>query len=116
MPRCPRVPDDSRSRGLAPLLALSLVLVLVTAGSAQGWWLTNLHNGLLALAFTAVGAYVLHQRPGHVEGRLMLATGVVEAIIFVGRQVGHADSGSHLEWWAWAGRLAGTARDRPGHV
>ena len=92
-----------RSRGLAPLLALSLVLVLVTAGLAQGWWLANVHNGLLALAFTAVGTYVLHQRPGHVEGRLMLAAGVVEAVMFAGRQVGHAGSAAHLEWWAWAG-------------
>ncbi len=92
---------DSRPRGLVPLLALSAVLVMVTVGMAQGWWLANLHNGLLALSFTAVGAYVLHQRPGHLEGRLMLATGLVEAVIFLGRQLGHA-SGSH-DWWAWLG-------------
>ena len=97
------MPPTQRSRGLAPLLSLSLVLVLVTAGAAQGWWLANVHNGLLALAFTGVGTYVLHQRPGHVEGRLMLATGVVEAVMFAGRQVGHAGTATRLEWWAWAG-------------
>ena len=37
--------------------------------------LTNLHNGLLALAFSLVGAYVLRQRRGHPEGVLLLATG-----------------------------------------
>lgn len=78
------------------LLALSLVLVLVTAGLAQRLLLSNLHNGLLALAFTAVGAYVLHQRPGHTEGRLMVAAGLVEGVVFAGRQVDHG-------WWAWAG-------------
>lgn len=86
----------SRLRGLVPLLALSAVVVLVTAGLAQRWWLPNLHNGLLALALAAVGAYVLHQRPGHREGQLMLAAGLVEAVVFAGRQ-------SRSEWWAWAG-------------
>ena len=94
---------DSPLRGLAPLLALSVVLVLVTIGLAQGWWLPNLHNGLLALSYTAVGAYVLHQRDGHLEGRLMMLIGGVEAVMFLGRQVAHADTGSYVDWWAWAG-------------
>ena len=92
-----------RPSGLAPLLALSAVLVVVTAGLAQGWWLPNLHNGLLALAFTAVGVYVLHQRPGHLEGRLMMVVGGVEAVMFLGRQVAHADDASYVEWWGWVG-------------
>jgi DNA-binding CsgD family transcriptional regulator len=90
-------------RGLAPLLTLSVVLVLVTSGLAQGWWLPNLHNGLLALSYTAVGAYVLHQRSGHLEGRLMLVIGLVEGVMFLGRQVAHADTSSSVDWWAWAG-------------
>ena len=90
-------------RGLAPLLALSVVLVLVTVGLAQGLWLPNLHNGLLALSCTAVGAFVLHQRAGHLEGRLLLLIGAVEAVMFLGRQVAHADTGSYVDWWAWAG-------------
>lgn len=86
----------SRLRGLVPLLALSAVVVLVTAGLAQRWWLPNLHNGLLALALATVGAYVLHQRPGHREGQLMVAAGLVEAVVFAGRQ-------SSSSWWVWAG-------------
>ncbi|HRD63565.1 MAG TPA: hypothetical protein PL137_21880, partial [Nocardioides sp.] len=94
---------DSRPRGLVPLLALSAVLVLVTVGLAQGIWWPNLHNGLLALSCAGVGAYVLHQRPGHLEGRLLVVTGLVEAVMFLGRQVAHADTGSYVEWWAWLG-------------
>jgi DNA-binding CsgD family transcriptional regulator len=86
-----------------PLLTLSVVLVLVTAGLAQGPWLPNLHNGLLALSCTAVGAYVLHQRAGHLEGRLLMVTGAVEAVMFLGRQMAHGNAGSYEEWWAWAG-------------
>jgi DNA-binding CsgD family transcriptional regulator len=93
----------SQLRGLAPLLTLSVVLVLVTVGLAEGWWLPNLHNGLLALSCTVVGAYVLHQRSGHLEGRLLMVIGVVEAVMFLGRQVAHAGAGPSVEWWAWAG-------------
>ena len=93
----------SKLRGLAPLLTLSVVLVLVTAGLAQGLWLPNLHNGLLALSCTTVGAYVLHQRPGHLEGRLLMVIGAVEAVMFLGRQVAHADRATYVDWWAWTG-------------
>jgi DNA-binding CsgD family transcriptional regulator len=82
---------------------LSAVLVLVTVGLAQAWWLPNPHNGVLALSFTSVGAYVLHQRPGHLEGRLMMVTGSVESVMFLGRQVAHEGAGQYVEWWAWAG-------------
>jgi DNA-binding CsgD family transcriptional regulator len=86
-----------------PLLVLSAVVVLVTFGFARGLWLENLHNGLLALAFSVVGAYVLFQRPGHREGILFMATGVVEAVTFLGRQVGHSASSDVSRWWAWLG-------------
>lgn len=86
-----------------PLLLLSLAVVLVTLGFARGFWLANLHNGLLALAFTGVGAYVLFQRPGHREGILFTATGVVEAVIFFGRQVGHHSASGGSSWWGWLG-------------
>jgi DNA-binding CsgD family transcriptional regulator len=92
-----------RLRGLAPLLVLSVVLVLVTVGLAEGWWPSNLHNGLLALSCSAVGAYVLHQRPGHLEGRLLLVTGMVQAVMFLGRQVGHVGTAPNVDWWAWVG-------------
>jgi DNA-binding CsgD family transcriptional regulator len=97
---------DTESRGArwpAALLVVSGVVVLVSFGQARGVWLSNLHNGLLALAFTLVGAYVLFQRPGHREGRLFLATGVVEAVLFFGRQVGHSPRSSGSQWLGWLG-------------
>ena len=72
-----------------PLLLVSLVVVVVAFGLSRGLWLSNLHNALLALALTIVGAYVLFQRPGHREGLLFMAAGVVEAVMFFGRQVAH---------------------------
>jgi DNA-binding CsgD family transcriptional regulator len=99
--------DPHGIRGLVPSLLLSCVVVLVALGLGHGVWLENLHNGLLALAFTGVGAYVLLQRPRHREGLLFLATGLVEAVMFYGRQVGHAApagfSAGATSWWAWLG-------------
>jgi DNA-binding CsgD family transcriptional regulator/predicted small integral membrane protein len=96
--------DSRRVRGLAPLLALSVVVVLVVWGQARTAWLwSNVHNGLLALAFTTVGTYISFQRPRHREGRLFLATGIVEAVIFFGRQIGHATTGPGRDWWGWLG-------------
>jgi DNA-binding NarL/FixJ family response regulator len=90
-------------RGLTPLLFTSGVVALVVFGQARGLWLTNLHNGLLALAFAFVGAYVLFQRPGHREGVLFLVTGVVEALLFFGRQIGHSPTSAADRWWGWLG-------------
>src|SRR4051794_6960263 len=50
-------------RGLVPLSVLGGVVVLIALGVGRGVWVSNLHNGLLALSFTAVGAYVSTQRP-----------------------------------------------------
>jgi DNA-binding CsgD family transcriptional regulator len=90
-------------RGLVPLLIVSGVVVLVAFGLARGLWLSNLHNGLLAVTFAFVGAYVVFQRPGHREGVLFLMTGVVEAVMFFGRQVGHAPTSDGSRWWGWLG-------------
>jgi DNA-binding CsgD family transcriptional regulator len=95
--------DGRAVRALLPLSLLSTVVVMVTLGLARGLWLPNLHNGLLALAFTTVGAYVLFQRPGHLTGALFLATGVVEAVIFLGRQVGHVPGAADGTWLGWLG-------------
>ncbi|MCU1391907.1 MAG: LuxR family transcriptional regulator [Ilumatobacteraceae bacterium] len=92
-----------RWQGRWPLLAVSAGVVLVTAGFAQGVWLANLHNGLLGVAFTFVGAYVLFQRPRHREGALFLATGLVESLMFLGRQIGHSSSAAAARWWGWLG-------------
>lgn len=96
----PRAPQ-----GLAPLLVVSGTVLLVTWGMAQGVWLTNLHNGLLALAFVLVGAHVLRHRPGHREGVLLLAAGAVQGVLFWGRQVGHAGDPDRagVQWAAWLG-------------
>ena len=80
-----RCHDDGMStasrlpRGLVPLLVVSGCVLLVSWGLAEGVWLSNLHNGLLALSCTLVGAYVLLQRRGHPEGVLLLAAGAVAA-------------------------------------
>jgi DNA-binding CsgD family transcriptional regulator len=95
--------ESRAARGLVPLLVVSGVVVLVSFGQARGMWLSNVHNGLLALAFTLVGAYVLFERPTHREGRLFLATGVVEAVLFFGRQVGHSPTSAASEWLGWLG-------------
>ena len=95
--------DPRGPRGLVPLLLVSGVVVAVAVGLARGLWVPNLHNGLLALAFTFVGAYVLFQRPGHREGRLFLVTGVVEAVLFLGRQIGHAAAPGTGRWRGWLG-------------
>lgn len=95
--------DVRAVRGAPPLLLVSAVVVLVTFGFARGFWVSNVHNGLLALAFAGVGAYVLFQRPGHREGTLFMVTGVVEAVTFLGRQVGQSPSSDAGRWWGWLG-------------
>lgn len=95
--------DPRGLRGLPPLLLVSLVVVAVAFGFSEGLWLANLHNALLALSLTLVGAYVLFQRPGHREGLLFMAAGVVEAIMFLGRQVGHDPAPGANPWWGWLG-------------
>ena len=91
------------SRGVVPLSVLAGVVVLVALGFGRGIWLSNLHNGLLALSFAAVGTYVSTQRPRNHAGALFLATGAVEAVLFFGRQVGHDPASSADRWWAWLG-------------
>jgi DNA-binding CsgD family transcriptional regulator len=95
--------DPRGLRGLLPLLLVSVVVVTVAVGLSRGLWLSNLHNGLLALALTIVGAYVLFQRPGHREGLLFLAAGTVEGFMFLGRQVGHTATSETDRWWGWLG-------------
>ena len=95
MSSTPRLP-----RGLVPLGLVSLCVLLVTWGLARGVWISNLHNGLLALALALVGAYVLLQRRDHPVGVLMLAAGTVHAVMFWGRQLGHSGGDP---WAAWLG-------------
>jgi len=96
-------PRDPAVRAVAPLAVLSASVVLVVFGFARGVWASNLHNGLLALAFSAVGAHVAFHRPGHRLGHLFLLTGTAEAVMFWGRQVGHSAVDGADRWWGWLG-------------
>jgi signal transduction histidine kinase len=77
--------------------------LLVLGGFSLGMYPPNLHNGLIAASFTAVGLFVVVKRPGNREGWLFVATGLASAAIFAARQYGFAASRD------------GTA-DRPGVV
>ncbi len=89
--------------GALPLALASGVVVLLVVGLARGVWPGNLHNGLLAASFTGVGCHLLVARPANRTGRLFLAAGCVEAVVFCGRQVGHAPLPGESRWWGWFG-------------
>jgi signal transduction histidine kinase len=77
---------------------------LVVAGFALGLHVGNLHNGLIAASFAAVGWYVIRRRPGNREGWLFLATGGAHAVMFAGRQYGlHAGPLPGASWVGWLG-------------
>jgi signal transduction histidine kinase len=85
------------------LLLPAAVGLVVAAGFTLGFQADNLHNGLLALSFTAVGAFVLYRRPGQREALLFTAAGVAQAVMFFGRQVGHHPGFPAAQWLAWLG-------------
>jgi DNA-binding CsgD family transcriptional regulator len=96
--------DESQARDLlVPLLLLGAVVSLVSTGLAHGFWLANVHNALLALAFGGVAAWTLLLRPNHREALLFGAAGVLEGILFLGRQVAHQGHGAADTWWGWIG-------------
>lgn len=97
-------PDQQRAADLlTPLLVLGAVVALAASGFAQGVWGANLHNGLLALAFGGVAAWTLLARPRHREALLFAAIGILQGVLFLGRQVAHTSSGSAGSWWGWLG-------------
>lgn len=77
--------------------------VLVAGGLALGRHVGNLHNGLIAVSFAAVGLYVLRRRPGNREGRLFVAVGAAHAVMFAGRE--YALRPGPLPGASWAGWL-----------
>jgi DNA-binding CsgD family transcriptional regulator len=88
---------------LTPLLVLGAVVALVSTGFAHGLWLANLHNGLLARAVGGVAAWTLLLRPQHREALLFAAVGVLEGLLFLGRQVAHDGAAGGDQWWGWVG-------------
>ncbi|MEW9533374.1 histidine kinase [Microbispora sp. NPDC049125] len=95
-------PPAAREAGLG-VVAL-VVAVLVSYGWSLGFHLANAHNGLIAASWTAVGLYVVRMRPRHREGWLFVATGVVHAVMFFGRQYGlHEGPLPGASWMGWIG-------------
>ncbi len=82
-----------------------LVAALVGSGVALGIHVQNVHNGLIAGAFTAVGIFVLRRRPDNGEARLFVATGAASAVLFFCRQYGLYDGGPlpGVRWVTWLG-------------
>lgn len=85
------------------LVAASTACVLVAVGLTRGIWPSNIHNGILGVTLSLVGAWLVSERPRSVEGVLFLSAGVVEAVMFVGRQIGHTATGTASSWLAWLG-------------
>ena len=85
------------------LACVGAVCVLVTLGAVQGFWAANLHNGVLAVTFAVVGALLLARRPGHRVAWLLLANGLVDAVLYWGRQVGLGSDTGDAAWERWAG-------------
>jgi signal transduction histidine kinase len=82
----------------------AVTAVLVVGGFVLGPHVGNLHNGLIAASFTAVGLYVVRRRPGNREGWLFVATGVAHAVMFAGREYGlHAGPLPGASWIGWLG-------------
>lgn len=88
---------------MLPLLAASAACVLVVVGLTRGMWSSNIHNGILGVTLSLVGAWLASERPRSREGALFLSAGVVEAVLFAGRQIGHTATGTAASWMAWLG-------------
>ena len=88
------------------MLLLSGVVVAVAAGFGRGVWVENLHNGLLACSRSRAWACTCcaNSRETGAAARLW-ATGVVEALMFLGRQIGHDPGPGTSPWWGWLGGL-----------
>jgi len=81
-----------------------LVAILVGYGWSLGFDLENAHNGLIAASFSTVGLYVVRMRPRHREGWLLVAVGVVHAVMFFGRQYGATEPPlPGASWIGWIG-------------
>jgi DNA-binding CsgD family transcriptional regulator len=88
---------------MVSLVAASCACVLVAVGFTRGIWWSNIHNGVLGVTLPLVGAWLAVERPRSRESALFLGAGLVEAVMFTGRQVGHSTSGTAASWMGWLG-------------
>jgi DNA-binding CsgD family transcriptional regulator len=98
--------DSTRQHPAEPLFALlatGAASALVALGLVRGLWVSNLHNGVLAVGFSFAGAMVLLHRPGHREARLFLVIGLLSGVVFAGRQIGLSSTEASDAWWGWLG-------------
>jgi len=104
--RAPRdAPHPGRGGRTARVVPVGLGLlttVLVAGGFGLGVHATNLHNGLIAATFTAVGVFVVRRASGNREGWLFMATGVAHAVMFFAREYG-LHEGDLLPAQSWVG-------------
>jgi len=99
-----------RTRRAIPLALALLTAGCVIGGFSLGFYLPNLHNGLIAATFTALGLFILSRRPGNRAGWLFAATGVAHGMMFAGRQYGLAATAAGttepttaVTWATWFG-------------
>lgn len=85
------------------MVAAGVACALVAAGLTQGLWWSNVHNGLLGVTLSLVGLWLATERPRSRQGALFLGAGLVEAVMFAGRQVGHTETGQVAAWLGWLG-------------
>ena len=97
-----RVPRSAGSETLS-LVAASAACVLVAVGLTSGIWAGNIHNGVLGVTLSLVGAWLVSERPRSREGHLFLSAGIVEAVMFASRQIGHTAHGTASSWLGWLG-------------
>ena len=94
----------SAARDAGATLAVIAVISLVGYGFSFGFHSDNAHNGLIGASMTTVGLYVVRMRPRHREGWLFVATGVLHAVMFFGRQYGlDTDPLPGASWLGWVG-------------
>jgi signal transduction histidine kinase len=101
------VSPAGRAGAAAPVVLGLFAASLVVGGFGLGVYVANVHNGLIAVTFTAVGVVVVNSRPNLREGWLFVATGVASGVMFFCRQYGLATfDGEPLpaaRWVQWFG-------------
>jgi DNA-binding CsgD family transcriptional regulator len=96
-------PRQPPVEALLTLCVVAAVAALTAVGATRGFHSSNVHNGALALSSGLMGAWLLSRRPGQQVARLLLANGLLSAILYAGRQVGLSTTHTADAWWGWLG-------------